>query len=79
MKHKDYGYAYDYSGHKPISRFVHKITHSSIDIFKEMNGFVILQVDAKGNQQRLKVDELGLTKMLQALDKHKWHELHVNK
>jgi len=77
MKKQDYGYSYDYSGLKPMHRFVNEQSEASITIFKELNGYVLLQKSKTGHQQRLKLDDSALTKMLSMFDKNGWIEQHA--
>lgn len=76
MSKKNYGFAYDYSNMSPIHKFINS-SNVEVCIYKDFNSYAIVQKDSKGHQQRLKVDEVGLNKMLQMFDKHKWKELNV--
>lgn len=77
MKKTDYGYSYDYSNQKPLHRFNNTNNNTQVLIYKEFNSYVILQKEASGRQQRLKVDETSLNKMLVAFTNYGWEELHA--
>ena len=70
----DYSYPYDYSNSKPLHNFVNAATEASIKIYKEACGYTLVQKNKTG-QQKLRLDEIALNKMLSSLDNNGWTEV----
>jgi len=74
MSKQDYSYSYDYSNKHPQYKFFNEKNKTLIEIFREQYCFTLVQKNDKG-QQRLKLDEVSLQKMITNLVNNGWNEL----
>lgn len=75
MKDKPYGYPYDYENSKPLHSFINEKLGSNLTVFKELNGYSILQKNQNGYQTRIKLDEVSFNNFINKLDNHGWVEM----
>lgn len=71
------GRPYDFSNSKPLHFFINEKLGSNMSVFKDHNGYSILQKNNNGYQTRIKLDEVSFNNFINKLDSHGWTEMQV--
>lgn len=73
-KNKSYGFPYNYSGQKPLHKFVNTVNNREMLFYKDGTKFALLE-KRDGVQQRVLIDETSFSNMLGFLDRNGWNEV----